>query len=306
MACFGTAGLVLLGVVLVDPYDAGRFPTFMPPGTSTDLPSTLNISRGRDPRFDAVALGDSRAVLIDGQGLSEGSGFRFAQLAVEGATVRDELVYLHWFARNHPTIGAIALMSGQEWCDRGPQFRHSSDFPSALYADSAVEYLRATLNTTSVRMMARRISYALGWSPGIDPRHFIDFEAKYPWRFAEPPRWRRSQGPFRPTSRDLPAMHLLEEVLARLPARPVIVLWVPPRYVDMLPPPDTVEGRELTDCKESLRAWAEQRPRTAFLDFAVDSALARARENFLDLHHPRRRLASVIETDMAGTFARLK
>src|SRR5690242_20455112 len=121
-ACFGTAGLVLLAIVLVDPYDAGRFPSFMPPGTSTDLPSTLNISRGRDPRFDAVSLGDSRAVLLDGEGLSKGTGFRFVQLAVEGALVSDQLVYLRWFARNHTGVRAIALMSDLNWCDGGPEF----------------------------------------------------------------------------------------------------------------------------------------------------------------------------------------
>src|SRR5262249_37596673 len=107
VGCFGIVGLTLATVILIDPYDAGRFPTFMPAGTSTDLPSTLNISRGRDPRFDAVVLGDSRAVLVDAHQLSERTGFRFVQMAVEGATMRDQALYLRWFARHHSAVRAI-------------------------------------------------------------------------------------------------------------------------------------------------------------------------------------------------------
>src|SRR5579871_473051 len=231
LGCFGTLGAILLAIIVVDPYDGGRFPTFMPAGTSTDLPSTLNISRGRDPRFDAINLGDSRAVLIDPQHLSDGTGFRFVQLAVEGATIGDQLVYLHWFARHHRGIRAIAMVTELGWCDRNPDVGHSSDFPSALYSDSVGEYLRATLNTTSVRMMARRLSYALGRTHGIDPEHFIDFSTKYPWHFQDPPAWHRSQGPIGPLH-DLPAMRLLEEALSRLPSQPPLVMWMPPRYID--------------------------------------------------------------------------
>jgi hypothetical protein len=101
-------------------------------------------------------------------------------------------------------------------------------------------------------------------------------------------------------------MRLLQEMLSRLPAQPAVVLWVPPRYVSLLPPPHTEEAQQLADCKASLRAWAEQRPHTALLDFAIDGPVAQARENFMDPHHPRRQLSAMIETDIAATFARLK
>jgi len=34
--------------VIFDPYDSGRFPTFMPAGISDESPRTANVSRGRD------------------------------------------------------------------------------------------------------------------------------------------------------------------------------------------------------------------------------------------------------------------
>jgi len=306
-ACFGIVALTLAAVILIDPYDAGRFPTFMPAGTSTDLPSTLNVSRGRDPRFDAVATGDSRAVLIDAQRLSQGNSFRFVQMAVEGATMRDQALYLHWFARHHPGVRAIAMMVDLGWCERGRDFPHSRDFPAALYDDSVIKYLRATVNTTSLRISARRVSFALGWSPGIDPGRFVDIETRYPWHFdADPPRWHKATGAFRPAVRHLPAMRLVEEELAQLPAQPPMVLWTPPHFITSQPPPDTEEGRDVESCKASLRAWAEQRPHTAFLDFRIDSALTRERDNFLDVNHPRRRLAAVVEDEIAKAFAGMK
>ena len=305
-SCFGIVGLTLASVILIDPYDEGRFPSFMPPGTATDLPTTLNISRGRDPRFDAVALGDSRAVLIDPHQLSEGTPFRFVQMAVEGATIPDQALYLRWFARHHPAVRAITQMVGVGWCERGTDLGHSKDFPLALYSDSTLQYLRATVNTTSLRIAARRLSYAFGWAPRIDPSRFIDIGAKYHWRLDRTPReWHPLAGATEATAHDLPALRSLEQALAELPTQPPIVLWMPPLFIGALEPLGTEEGHVLESCKASLRAWAARRPHTAFLDLHVDSAYARDPDNFLDVNHPAHRLSPVIEARIVAAFAQM-
>jgi hypothetical protein len=305
-ALLGLLALFLLCVVLIDPYDAGRFPTFMPAGTSTDLPATLNISRGRDPRFNALTLGDSRAVLIDAQRLSRRTDLRFVQMAVEGASVSDQIVYLRWFARHHPTVEAIALLTDNQWCDRGPTFPHTTDFPTGLYASSDFPYLRATLSSTSLRMMQRRLSYALGRSSRIDPAHFVDMASKYPWRLEiKPATWHPSTAAGSPPPRDLPALRLLEEALAELPSEPRLVLWTAPYFVAALPPPNTEEARDDAACKATLRAWADRRPHAAFIDFQIPAAGAERPENFLDVTHASRRLLAETERDIAAAFSEL-
>ncbi len=56
-------GLALLYVLIVtiDPYDSGRFPTFMPAGVSDENQQTANASDGRNPRFNAGVFGNRTA-----------------------------------------------------------------------------------------------------------------------------------------------------------------------------------------------------------------------------------------------------
>ena len=43
-------------IIAVDPYDTGRFPTFMPPGVSDVNQQTANASSGRNPIFNAAVF----------------------------------------------------------------------------------------------------------------------------------------------------------------------------------------------------------------------------------------------------------
>jgi hypothetical protein len=70
-AFFGGLGSLYAFVLLVDPYDTGRFPTPMPTGVFAGQgrfetgQRTGSASRGRDPRFNAAIFGNSRAQLFD-------------------------------------------------------------------------------------------------------------------------------------------------------------------------------------------------------------------------------------------------
>jgi hypothetical protein len=304
----GTLALYLALVILVDPYDSGRFPTPMPAGTPSEKVAILNLSRGRDPRFNSVVLGNSRAVMIDPGKLSQGTPFRFVQLAVEGATVRDQMTFLRWFERHHPAVEAIVLESDQGWCERDLELTHSPDFPSGLYARSDFDYLRAALNLKSFNIMLQRLAYAFHWRPAVDPAHFISIEAKYPWKFDANGHaaWHKTRIAGVPQARDLPALRLLSEALSELRHQPAIVLWLPPYFATALPPTDTDEGQDLEACKEGLRAWARRRPNTVLLDFQLRTHASENPDNFLDVTHARRRLLASVEEEISATLGRLE
>ena len=70
---FGGLGSIYASpCVVIDPYDTGRFPTFIEPGVFDGGSRTANASRGRDPRFNAAVFGNSRGQLLDPAKLSRG------------------------------------------------------------------------------------------------------------------------------------------------------------------------------------------------------------------------------------------
>src|SRR6266853_774188 len=54
VAFFGGLGLIYAALVLIDPYDTGRFPTFMRPGVFDGGQRTANASRGHDPLLPVI------------------------------------------------------------------------------------------------------------------------------------------------------------------------------------------------------------------------------------------------------------
>jgi len=309
-AFIGPPVLLLLAVLLVDPYDSGRFPTFMPAGSPDQRAPTVGISRGRDPRFNAVLLGNSRAVLGDPRHLSALTGLRFVEMAAEGATVRDEMARLHWFAGNRPRVDAIVVATDQVWCDPDPAMPDPRNFPYGLYGDSYLNYFKTTLSVSTLVFAKERILYARGRMPGVDPEGFVDIEAKYrnDWRLDETLNvgWQHISLEEPPAPIALPTLALLDSYLKQLPPSTPVVLWMPPYYRNALPPPDTAPGRALAACKVTLRDWARRRPRTRFVDFATDTPEAADPRNFLDQTHVSNRFMRRLEVEIAAAVDQVK
>src|SRR5690348_16104101 len=79
---FGLGGLLYLLLVLIDPYDTGRFPSFGIQGIGDHSSRTADISRGRDLRFNAAVVGNSTGQRLDPYRLSEMTGLKFTQLSI--------------------------------------------------------------------------------------------------------------------------------------------------------------------------------------------------------------------------------
>src|SRR5262249_35703706 len=58
-ACGAVLGLTLAVVILIDPYDSGRFPSLGIAGVSDNNQRTAYVSLGRSGKFDAAIVSDS-------------------------------------------------------------------------------------------------------------------------------------------------------------------------------------------------------------------------------------------------------
>jgi hypothetical protein len=300
--CAGIA-TALAFILLVDPYDSGRFGIAWPPGVIDQNPRTANASRGRDPRFDSAVIGNSRGQLIDPARLSMGSGRNFVQLTVPGTGPREQLTLLRWFMRHHQNIGAIVLAADAYWCTQDESLPISAPFPFWLYSESNREYTMNILNTAALDRGWRRILLALGLRQPSDPAGYWDYERGRVWAFApNVPEGLVPASDMRPPQRWFPAVERLQALVTELPAETGLVVLFPPTFVTALPVAGSALAEWTAECKGAFARLVERRG--TLLDFQVDGEVARDPKNFMDVTHYRAGVARKVENAIIAALGR--
>jgi hypothetical protein len=308
---FGGLAVVLGLLVLIDPFDSGRFPSLPITGVSDRTQRSANVSLGRSAKFNAAIFGNSHGQLLDPQRLSQATGLSFVQLTVPGAHAPEQIATMKWFIRHHPRIGAIVVAADDRWCSDNPQPWH--EFPFWLYGESDFVYLAHLLSTRPLTAGYRRLRFALGLVAPSDPRGYDDYEVgvaddyRFDFPSAPPPSDGVAASAVDLGDRRFPAIEQLAQVMAALPQDPPLVILFPPQFYTTLP----TAGRriaELNECKTRLSRLAAGLPRRGFLDFFLDSPMNRDPKNYDDLEHYKAPVARKIEAEIArvlnGTSSR--
>jgi hypothetical protein len=311
---FGGIGLIYAFLLLVDPWDTGRFPTPLPAGTPDNERRTSTASRGRNPRFDAAIFGNSRTYLIDPEKLSQATGYSFVSLGTPMSGPREQMLVARYFLRFHPAPAAFVFGADERWCDHDPAVPIKLVFPFWLYGGN-LDYLGGLLSTRSFNAARARIKMALGRVAPDDPRGFLDYEAGKVRNFhpAEPASSETRVNALSPDAAgataaavtadtDFPGMEVFDALLAELPPTTRFMIMMPPVYHIALPRPGTQEDVDRAACKAALAERIGRRGGVALLDYLVDGAIARDPENFFDMVHYRRPVAHVIEDGIIAAF----
>jgi hypothetical protein len=295
-AFFGGLGSIYAALLLIDPYDTGRFPTMMKPGVFDGGQRTANASRGRDPQFNAAVFGNSRGQLLDPWRMSEASGLSYVQLTTPGSGPKEHLTMMRYFMRHHPHVEAIVLSVDERWCGQDPSLPVIFPFPFWLYRGD-LEYLAHLLSTRAIASARNRIKLALGLVPPTDPRGYMDYETGHVRSFNPPAGIEVAEAVLaaKPANTYFPALLELEGVLARLRPQAGFVIVMPPVYRTILPRPGTQIAADLAACKAALARLVADRPRSGFLDYLIDGPISRDPDNFMDLEHYRMNIARLIE-----------
>jgi hypothetical protein len=289
-------GLIFAAIILVDPFDSGRFPTFIGRGVSDENQQTANVSRGRDPRFNAAVFGNSHAQLIDPSRLSQATGLSFVQLTSPGSGPREMVTTLRYFMRHHARADAVVLSADQRWCSRDPAMQVLLPFPFWLYRGN-LEYLSHLLSSQSVSASQKRIRLAMGRLPRTDPAGYSDYETGRPWTFHPkvPQRAAVDLHPAPIVDPSFPPLDLIDNTITELPSGTRVVVVMPPQFFTRLPQNGQSSAAELAGCKHELMRRASRRPNSAFLDFLLDTPVTREPANFMDFEHYRSNIARLVE-----------
>lgn len=300
---FAEIVLVFVFLLAVDPLDSGRFPKLTADGPIDSVGRVVNVSRGRNPRFDAAIIGNSHLMPLEPKRLSAATGLSFVQLAVPAERKREDAAMIAWFRRNHPKIAALVINADPTICDRDPTLPLTAPFPFWLYGSDA-GYVAHMMSASMLRLSAKRIKATLGLAATSDPSGTTFEEIKF--AFADPPP------AVQPPATDLspalladtrfPAIDLLEEALAGLPASTRVVFVIPPAHVSLLPQGDTPEWREIKTCKYELERRVRAHPNWRLLDYFLDTQAVRDTGNFIDPNHYREFFSRMIEKDIADTL----
>lgn len=318
------ATLVVLGGIValayaVDPYDSGRSSLFAKPGVRPQGPRTANASRGRDPSFDAMVVGNSRIQLLSPERLNQATGLNFVQLAVPGSGPKEHMVLIDWFLRHRKAPPRALVVSVDDlWCTSDPNLPNEKPFPFWLYGDDPLSYAKGLVRFDILEELPMRLGYLFGKDPErARSDGYWDYEPEYTalgYMTNPAIRKRLEQKPYASAQRfekdpfegqrRFPAAEKLREIAAGLPAETALVLIVPPAYTNIQPPPGTEKAFSLQACKAALTEAAEAHARSAVVDWRVDRPENRNPELFFDPLHYRLPIARQVEKDVAAAVRR--
>ncbi|MBV9971188.1 MAG: hypothetical protein JO228_14475 [Xanthobacteraceae bacterium] len=290
----GALGFLYLALLVVDPYDTGRFPTFMKPGVVDEGQRTSNASHGRDPRFTAAVIGNSRGQMLDPAKLSAATGMNFVQLTTPASGPVEQMTMLRYFMQYHRRIDAVILTIDERWCGHDRSLPIILPFPFWLYRGD-LEYLSHFFSTRALTFAARRIKMELGLVPADDARGYQDYETGHYRNFHPGPLRPVETREVAPLGTPFAGFDLLDPVLAELPATTRVVFLMSPVYQVWLDELDPQMIADLPRCKTEVAARAAARPNTTLLDYFHESPISHDAENFMDTQHFRLNIARLLE-----------
>jgi hypothetical protein len=306
-ACVGTLGfgalLLLAFMIVVDPYDSGKFGLLGIDGVNDRDSHTATASRARDANFDSAIIGNSTALLLDPVALSKATGLRFVQLSLVGAGPREEFAALDFFLRHHPRVGALVVVTDPSWCahDRAAPWEA---FPYWLYGTSSLRYAARLMTWAAIERAFRRLSIGLGLSQRMNPTGAFNSDDVWPpGEFHEANRPKDPSPAATVAGRGIfPEVSLLDDMIKKLPVGVAVALVVPPTLSTTVAQPGTVAAAERDACNAALRQIVTGRPHSNFINYRVDNAMTRDRANFVDFIHYRPNVAARMSEGIAASI----
>jgi hypothetical protein len=304
-ACVGTlalgALLLFAFMIMVDPYDSGKFGLLGISGVNDRDSHTAVASHARDANFDSAVIGNSTALMLDPDELSRATGRRFVQLAVTGAGPAEEFAVLDFFLRHHADVGALVIVTDPSWCAHDSAAPWAA-FPYWLYGTNSVIYAGRLISWPAIEHAFQRLSIGLGLRKSMNPAGaFKDIWP--PGEFHEINRPKDPPPAATLDGRDvLPEVSRLDELIKKLPVDVAVVLVVPPTLYPTVAQPGTVAAAESEACNAALRRLVAGRPHSNFINYRIDNAMTRDRANFVDFIHYRPSLAAKMSEGIAASL----
>lgn len=306
----GIGVIVAASLLVLDPYDTGRFALFGEHGVAKFGQRYTAASLARQPGFDAAIIGNSTIQLIDPARVGKASARRALSLVIPGTGPLEQISVADWLLHHHRDGDLRGLVVGidDSWCRSDGKLVITNPFPFWLYAPSALDYAVHLIQLGSIEATSRKIKLLLGYAAAARSDGYNDYEIGRVWDAASAAqRLARHDGGETTAAPALPAnfaaVPLLAQLLTRLPAETVVVLVMPPRHLSARPAQGSAAEAQAQACKERFAALISQRPHTQLLDFRLRPDMTERDEDYWDPVHYRAPIARKMEVEIAAALA---
>jgi hypothetical protein len=155
--------LVLMFLVVLDPYGTGRLTPFESRGVPDTGPRMVNANRLTDPAFNAVIIGNSTIQLLNPERLSAATGRQFVQLSIPGTGPQEHTALVQrLYATRGAGVQTLVLGLEDQWCNVEHETRLSNPFPFWLYSLSDLRYALGLFRFDTLEFVPRRIRLLMG------------------------------------------------------------------------------------------------------------------------------------------------
>ena len=298
--------LAVVAIAVSDPY--GRLGV----RTGSQLPNLserpLKVSRALDQNFDSAIVGNSASIPMQPEVLDRLTDLKFVSLSISGSGAPAALKTAQFFLDHHPAAKTLIVGMDDSWCRTASGMAEGVPFPFWLY-DTVPAYFFGLFTNASLDML--RESYLLearngfradGYHPYdeiFNEHGFNDIEVVLK-------RLNRAKRPTQPIP-PVPFPYIfeppiqLERLIAETPSTTFVLFWTP-RYITLLPIPDTPAEAVDKACKKQVAEIARQHSNVRIVDWSEDRPENRDPENFYEANHYRDTLAIKIEADIANAL----
>ena len=306
------AGIVYAFVVLVDPYDT------LPLSPPADRPLVAGNQRfsypslARSNRFDSAIVGTSSSRLLRPEVLNPLFDTRFVNLAMNDATIYEQIQLFGVFSRTHPAPKVAMLGLDYRWCVTGPDYQRLTfrTFPAWMYRDNLWVGYREMFNLYAIQSAGQLFGMMIGVKRPDQGRDgytsFVPPDATYDAARAlqhlegSVPAVPVGTRAGAPEAWEYPTMKPLRQMLASLPGATRKVLFFIPYNHRLLPAPGTEGAAVWDECRRRVVAEAGRAPNTLVVDFMRPSPITREDANYWDGIHYRTGIADRLARDLAA------
>lgn len=304
-------GVIYAFVVLVDPFDTLPL---SPPAQRWPVASNARFAfpaLARSERFDSAIFGTSTSRLLRPAALDPLFGARFANLAMNDATVYEQSRLMDVFRRAHPHPRVMMVGLDVRWCVTGDSYEKLTPrpFPAWMYGANPWAGYTHLFNMYAVQEAGQEFGILIGIKRPTYGRDgytsFVPPDSEYdPARVAA---HLRGEGPELPPGPHdgppatwrYPALETLAAELHALPPETRKVLFFVPLNHVLLPAPGTEPDAVWSECKRRVGTMARTVPNLLVIDFMRPSPITDHDDNYWDALHYRVDIADRLAHDLA-------
>jgi hypothetical protein len=306
------AAVIYAFVVLVDPFDTLPL---SPPADRAPVATNARFSfpaLARSAKFDSAVFGTSTSRLLRPAVLDAEFGARFANLAMNDATIYEQSRMLSVFARAHPAARLVLVGLDVRHCVTGDTYEKltSRAFPEWMYDSNRWRGYGEMFNLYALQEAGQQFGILFA----IKRQHygrdgytsFVPADSQYD--AARAAMHLRAAGPEIPpgersgaaTTWRYPAVDRLGQDLAWLADGTRKILFFVPYNRQLMPPSGSPDALVWNECKQRAARLAARTPNALAVDFMLPSPITTTDNNYWDGLHYRVAIADRIARDLAA------